>query len=72
VKSRAVTSILAASVTIAVMWWARPVFVPVLLALLLSHALEPLVGWLERHYCPRPIGVFLAVAGLLAGLAAGA
>jgi predicted PurR-regulated permease PerM len=72
VRSRAAASILAASVAIAVMWWARAVFVPILLALLLSHALEPVVGWLERHHCPRPIGVFLAVAGLLTGLAAGA
>jgi predicted PurR-regulated permease PerM len=55
-----------------VLWWARAVFIPVLLALLISHALEPLVGWLERHHCPRPIGAFLAVAGLLSGLAAAA
>src|SRR5262249_51199915 len=66
------TAILAASVAVALLWWARAVFIPVLLALLLSHALEPLVGWLERHHCPRPIGVFLAVTGLLIGLAAGA
>jgi predicted PurR-regulated permease PerM len=72
VRSRAAGLILAASVAIAVTWWARAVLVPILLALLLSHALEPLVGWLERHYCPRPVGVFLAVAGLLIGLAASA
>jgi predicted PurR-regulated permease PerM len=72
VRSRTAAAILAVSVAVAVMWWARAVFVPILLALLLSHALEPLVAALERWRCPRPIGVFLAVTGLLAGLAAGA
>src|SRR4029077_16391827 len=72
VRSWTATAILAASVAVAVMWWARAVFVPILLALLLSHALEPLVAGLERWRCPRPVGVFLAVTGLLAGLAAGA
>jgi len=71
VRSGTATAILAAAVAVAVMWWARAVFVPVLLALLLSHALEPVVAWLERCRCPRPIAVFVAVTGLLAGLVAG-
>ena len=71
-RSRTAAAILAVSVTVAVLWWARAVFVPLLLAVLISHALEPFVAGFERLHCPRPIGVFLAVAGLLAGLAAGA
>jgi predicted PurR-regulated permease PerM len=70
-RSRTAAAILAASATILVLWWARAVFVPVLLAILISHALEPFVGWLARLHCPRPVGAFLAVAGVLAGLAAG-
>jgi predicted PurR-regulated permease PerM len=72
VRSRAAAGVLAASVAVAVLWWAQAVFIPVLLALLISHALEPFVGWLESHHCPRPIGAFLAVAGLLTGLATAA
>lgn len=71
-RSRTATAILAASATVAVLWWARAFFVPVLLAILISHALEPFVGWLAHLHCPRPLGAFLAVGGLLAGLAAGA
>jgi predicted PurR-regulated permease PerM len=71
-RSRTAAAILGASVTVAMLWWASAVFVPLLLAILISHALEPFVAWLERLHCPRPIGVFLAVAGLLAGIAAGA
>ena len=71
-RSRTAAAILAATVTVAALWWARAVFVPLLLAILISHALEPLVAWFERLHCPRPIAVFLAVAGLLAGLTAGA
>jgi predicted PurR-regulated permease PerM len=70
--SRTAAAILTASASVAVLWWARAVFVPVLLAILISHALEPFVGGLARLHCPRPIGAFLAVAGLLAGLAASA
>ena len=67
-RSAAAASILAVVAAVAALWWARAVFVPILLALLLSHALEPLVAWLERCHCPRPIAAFAAVAGLLAGL----
>jgi len=70
-RSRTAAAILAASVTVAVLWWASAVFVPLLLAILSSHMLEPFVAWFERLHCPRPIGVFLAVAGLLAGLTVG-
>jgi predicted PurR-regulated permease PerM len=71
-RSRTAAAILAASATVGVLWWARAVFVPVLLAMLIARALEPIVGGLARLHCPRPLGAFLAVAGLLAGLAAGA
>jgi len=71
-RSRTAAAILAAPVTVAVLWWASAVFVPLLLAILSSHVLGPFVAWFERLHCPRPIGVFLTVAGLLVGLAAGA
>ena len=61
-------SILATSAAVGMLWWAQAVFIPILLAVLISHALEPVVGFLERHWCPRPLGVFLVLVGVLAGI----
>ena len=35
---------------------ARDLLVPIALAILVSHALEPVVRWLERHRVPRMVG----------------
>ena len=64
-------SILATSAAVGMLWWAQAVFIPILLAVLISHALEPVVGFLERHWCPRPLGVFLVLVGVLAGIGYG-
>ena len=45
---------------------ARELLVPIALAVLVSHALEPLVGWLERHSVSRLIGAPAAVLLVLA------
>jgi predicted PurR-regulated permease PerM len=50
---------------------ARDLLVPIALAVLVSHALEPVVGWLERHRLPRFVGapgVVLLVLVLAASL----
>ena len=70
VRSAALT-VLATSAAVAVLWWAQAVFVPVLLSILISHALEPLVAFLERYRCPRPIGVFVVIVGVMAGIGYG-
>ena len=49
---------------------ARELLVPIALAVLVSHALEPLVGWLERHSVSRLIGAPAAVLLVLALAAA--
>ena len=49
---------------------AKDLLVPIALAVLVSYALEPVVGWLERHSISRPFGapvVVLLVLGLMAG-----
>ncbi len=61
-------AVLAASAAIALLWWAQAVFVPVLLAVLISHALEPPVGLLQRARVPRALGVFLVLVGTLAAI----
>lgn len=46
--------------------WAREVFIPIVLSVLISYALEPLVVWLMRVRIPRVVGSGLVIA-LLAG-----
>ena len=50
---------------------ARDLLVPIALAFLCSHALEPAVGWLERHRVPRLFGA-PAIVLLVVALAAAA
>lgn len=50
------------------MYFAAALIMPIVLALLLSLALSPVAGLLERLYVPRPIGALLvifAVAGIM-------
>jgi predicted PurR-regulated permease PerM len=39
--------------------------IPVILAVLLSYALEPVVAWLHRHYVPRYLGAGLLLLSIL-------
>lgn len=45
--------------TVAVLYfisWAQAVLVPLVGAILISYALDPLVSWLEKFHIPRPLG----------------
>ena len=70
VRSTSLT-ILAASAAVGILWWASAVFVPLFLSLLISHALEPAVAFLERRHVPRVLGVFLVATSALAALGYG-
>lgn len=48
--------------------WAKAVFVPLMLSLLLTYALEPLVGLLERWRISRWIGAAVILLGLGGGV----
>ncbi len=65
-------AILATAASIAVLWWAQAVFVPILLSILISHALEPIVAFLARHRCPRALGVFVVLMSVIGGVGYGA
>lgn len=48
--------------------FAREVFIPLAVGILISLALSPVVSWLQRRYVPRPFGaalLLLLIAGLL-------
>jgi predicted PurR-regulated permease PerM len=44
---------------------ASQLLIPIILAVLLSYALEPVVAWLVRHRVPRPAGTTLVLLVLL-------
>jgi predicted PurR-regulated permease PerM len=70
VRSTSLT-VLAASAAVGILWWASAVFVPILLSILISHALEPAVALLERRHIPRAIGVFVVIMSAVAAIGYG-
>src|SRR5687767_8288587 len=56
--------VLAASAAIAVLHWARAAFIPIVLSILISYALDPIVRWVMRVRIPRTAASFLVVAAL--------
>ena len=51
-----------------VLQWAREVFIPIVLSVLISLALEPIVQFLIRLKLPRPVGAAIAVTALTLSL----
>src|SRR5688500_10557292 len=71
VRSLALTVLAAA----AVMWilnWAREVFIPIVVAVLISYALDPVVGWLMRMRMPRMLASAVVMTLLTASVGYGA
>jgi predicted PurR-regulated permease PerM len=52
-------SIIATGVLIAILYWARPVIITALVAVIIAFLLEPLVGLLARARLPRPLATFI-------------
>jgi predicted PurR-regulated permease PerM len=69
----AAVRILAGCAVIALLYFARPVLLPILVAVFLLYALDPIVDRLQRARVPRPVGavgevmlvIALATAGFL-------
>lgn len=53
------------------LYWARAVFIPVMLSLMISYALSPLVNRLEKWRIPRAIGAAVLMLGIVGGLGRG-
>lgn len=58
--------ILAALAVVATLWWGQAVWIPLVLSVLISYALEPVVAFLASHHLPRAIAVPLLLIVLLA------
>lgn len=60
--------LVAALLALFALHFAREVFIPLALGILISFALSPVVTWLQRRHVPRPLGaalLLLFLAGLL-------
>ena len=58
--------LVAAFVVIYFLQWAKPFLVPLLLGILITYALSPVVGWVERIRIPRPIAALVVLLAVLA------
>jgi predicted PurR-regulated permease PerM len=61
------SSILPALALTAALWWAQAVFIPIVVSLLISYALEPIVKRLESWHVRRAIAVPIIMCSLIAG-----
>ena len=64
--------LLSCSAVMAILYWAREVFIPIVLSILISYALEPVVRALMRLRLPRALAAATAVAVLGGSMAYGA
>src|SRR5688572_1661325 len=60
--------VIAACAAMGVLYWARAVFIPIVLSILISYALEPVVRIMTRIRVPRVLASALVVALLTGGL----
>lgn len=66
VRSVALTT-LAIAAAMAVLYWAREVFIPIVLSILIAYALEPIVRALTRVRLPRAVAAALVMVLLTGG-----
>jgi predicted PurR-regulated permease PerM len=66
IRSVALT-VIAVAATMYILHWAQAAFIPIVLSILISYALDPVVGWLTRVRIPRVIAA-AAVVALVTGL----
>ena len=59
--------VIAGCAGMALLWWAQEVWIPIVLSVLISYALDPIISWLERMRVPRALGAALVVSALVAG-----
>jgi predicted PurR-regulated permease PerM len=70
--SRTSIHVLAGCALIAMMWFAAPLLLPIVVSLMLFYMLDPIVDAVQRWHVPRLVGSLAVVFGLVAALSAGA
>jgi len=66
IRSAALT-VLAVLAIILVLQYAQAMIIPIVLAVLISYALEPIIAWLERRRIPRALGAAVVLLSLVGG-----
>ncbi len=61
-------TVIAAAALMALLHWAQAVFIPIVLSLLISYALEPVVRWIVRAHIPRFAAAAVVVATLVGAI----
>jgi predicted PurR-regulated permease PerM len=61
-------TVVALAAAIYVLHWAREAFIPIVLSVLLSYALDPVVGWIMRLRLPRAAASAVVVTALAGAL----
>lgn len=61
-------AVLAVLASLVVLRWAKAVFIPVLLSVLLSYALSPVVNWFEHRRVPRFLSAAVLLLAILGGI----
>jgi predicted PurR-regulated permease PerM len=64
IRSAALT-VLAGIAIVLVLQYAQAMIIPIVLAVLISYALEPVVAWIERRRVPRPVGAAIVLLALV-------
>jgi predicted PurR-regulated permease PerM len=64
--------VLAIFASIFMLHWAKAVFIPFMVGLIISYALSPLVNWAEDWHVPRWLGAAVLLIAILGGLGAAA
>jgi predicted PurR-regulated permease PerM len=60
-------ALLALLAVVYVLSWAKALFIPLMLGLMISYALSPFVNWMHKWHIPRAIGAAVLLLGLLGG-----
>ena len=63
-----ILNLLAVLAVLFVLSWAKAVFIPLLIGMMISYALSPLVNWMERWHIPRVIGAGLLLTSIVGGV----
>ena len=60
-------ALLAVLAVIFVLYWARAIFIPLMLGVMISYALSPLVNLMQKWRIPRAIGAAVLLLGIVVG-----
>lgn len=61
-------TVLAVFAGLFVLHWAKAVFIPLVVGLMINYALSPLVTWMEKWRIPRAIGAAILLISIMGGI----